>query len=124
MNKNFFRYLEDNIEHFLGIEVNEKKLARLNEMQQLCRELADADRSIKNRFKPFSTKDKNASVALDIQSPLWTFDTSIAKKIARLFEMSDGFAIASGDDGSVRITFDVLDMWDKFGYDNDMEQGK
>ena len=119
----FFRTWEDDTEHFLGIEINETKMERLNKMRDLCREIASRDRSITAPFHPFSTKEKNASVFLEITSPLWTFDTTITKKLAELFSLADGFAIAEGD-GSIRITFDILDMWDKFGYDNDMEHGK
>lgn len=119
----FFRTWEDNTEHFLGIEINEKKMERLNKMRSLCREVASRDSGITAPFNPFSTKEKNASVFLEFTSPLWTFDTTITNKLSELFSMADGFAIAEGD-GSIRITFDILDMWDKFGYDNDMEHGK
>ena len=119
-----FRMLEDDTEHFLGIEINENKLNKLNTMQRLCREIANRDSGIANRFRPFSTNDKNASVSLDIKNPLWTHDAVIIQTLSELMGMADGFALATCEDGTMRMTFNILDMWDRFGYDNDMEHGK
>ena len=123
-NKINFRKLEDDTEHFLGIEINESKLNTLNTMQSLCREIAGLDGGIQNRFRPFSTNDKNASVSLDIESPLWTHDAAIINALSDLMGMADGFALATLENGNIRMTFNILEMWDKFGYDNDMEHGK
>lgn len=111
--------MEHDIEHFKGLDINMDKLERLNKMQTLCREISERDDGIKNRFKPFTTKDKNASVALDIENPLWTFDKEIVKRMETLFSMADGVAVAIVDGtATIRMTFDVLDMWDKSTFDD------
>lgn len=125
MDKINFRALEDDNEHFLGIELNAEKMAKLNEMRGLCAELAEKESGIRHRFRPFTDKDRHGSVALELKSPVWTFDPSVTKLLSRLFEMTDSFAAAIVEEtGVIRLTFDVQNMWTKYGYDNDMEHGK
>lgn len=125
MDKINFRALEDDNEHFLGIELNAEKMAKLNEMRGLCAELADKESGIRHRFRPFTDKDRHGSVALELKSPVWTFNLAVTGLLSQLFEMADGFAaaIVEGTD-TIRLTFDVRNMWTKHGYDNDMEHGK
>ena len=121
----FFRTWEDDTEHFLGEKLNEKKMERLNAMRDLCAALADKESGIRHRFRPFTNKDRHGSVALELKSPVWTFDLSVTKLLSRLFDMTDSFAAAIVEEtGAIRLTFDVQNMWTKYGYDNDMEHGK
>ena len=125
MDKINFASIEDDNEHFLGIDLNEEKMQRLNAMRDLCVAIADKERGIKNRFRPFTNKERHGSVSLELKSPVWSFDPTVAKLLSKLFAMSDGFAatIVEGTD-TIRLTFDVRDMWTQHGYDNDMEHGK
>ena len=57
-----FRALEDDNEHFLGIELNAEKMTKLCEMRGLCAELAEKESGIRHRFRPFTDKEDRKSV--------------------------------------------------------------
>lgn len=121
----FFRTWEDDTEHFLGIEINEKKMDRLNRMRDLCRRIEEAEPQIRNRFDPFDNRRRSASVILEARNPFWTFNSAVVKLLSELVSMADDIAvcIVEGTD-TLRLTCNISDMWDKSGYDNDMEHGK
>ena len=117
--------LLDDAEHFLGLELNEKKMETLNRMRDLCRAIAEIEPQVKSPFVPFYNKCRNASVMLEARNPFWTFDSRVLKLLAELLSMADNMSvcIVEGTD-TIRIMCSIKDMWDKFGYDNDMEHGK
>lgn len=125
MNKINFRALEDDIEHFLGIELNEEKMERLNAMRDACRRIAELEPQISNPFYPFDNKQRNASVKLETKNPLWTFNPDAIRLLSELFSLADNVSICVVDGtDTIRIMFSITDMWSKFGYDNDLEHGK
>ena len=121
----FFRTWQDDTEHFLGIELNEKKMERLNKMRDLCRRIAEAEPQIRNPFDPFDNRRRSGSVRLEARSPFWTFSGEAVKLLSELLSMADDVAVCvvAGTD-TLRLTCSISDMWDESGYDNDMEHGK
>lgn len=120
-----FRMIEDDNEHFLGIEINEDKLNRLNKMRELCRNIAEIEPQCSNPFYPFDNKRSNGAVKLEMHTPFWTFEPRVITMLSELLSMADDVSICAieGTD-TIRIMCSVHEMWNKHGYDNDMEHGK
>ena len=124
MDKINFRALEDDNEHFLGIDLDEEKMNRLNAMRDACRKIVDLNPRIKSPFYPFDTTCRNAFVSLVFPEIEFMNDKTVTSLIGALFSAADDVVLRSREDGTILMSFGLHDMWDKFGYDNDMEHGK
>ena len=119
------RKIMDDTEHFLGIEIDEKKQERLNTMREICREIAEIEPQVKNPYEPFDNRSRHAMVTLEMESPFWTLNKRVPTLLADLMKLTDDLSICVVDGtDTIRVMCSVQDMWAKFGYDNDMEHGK
>ena len=105
-------------DYFVGDEIDQEKLERLNRMRDICREICEKESGVAAPLFPFSNRERNGTVKLEMKNPFWTFSAAVMKRVAALFSMSDDAAIAipEGTD-IIRITFGVHDMWKEFHYD-------
>lgn len=113
----------DNIDHFVGDEINEEKARTLDLMREKCRKITEYEFDIEFPFDGFNNRQRTVTMALESQGALCLFDRRSLMLMSELFAMAD-FASFAESDGCVRATFTLFDMWEKFHYDNDMEHGK
>lgn len=114
----FDKITTDINEFFVGDEIDEEKLARLRRMRTICREICEKESGVSSPLFPFSNRDRNGMVKLEMKNPFWTFSAAITKLIAALFSLADDAAVAipEGTD-IIRFTFGIHDMWNEFHYD-------
>ena len=109
--------IEDKIERFVGDEIDEAKMLRLNKMRNICREICELNNRIKAPFTPFDSRSINSGVKLLFPTRIYINSTEIVKKIASLYEYADTATVALLEDGSaIQLYFIVNDMWVKYHY--------
>ncbi len=105
-------------ERFRGDRYDMEKLERLNRMRRLCREIAEAERGVSMRPCPLSDRSRNGMVGLDMPRVILMTAPGVLKRLAALFPLADDACVsAAADDGVVRLTFCVRDMWTRWHYD-------
>ena len=115
--------IDDN-EHFLGEELDQEKMDRLNRLRDLSARFAKGERGVSYSAFPFSNRSRNAMITIDVPSVFFTASSRSMQTISEITALSDFVSFAVVADGKIRIGFGVHDMWTKFGYTNDMEHGK
>ena len=114
------REWDDNNEHFLGEDLDQGKLNRLNRIKSLCLEISGMDNRIQYTAYPFDNRSRNGFAILDLPKLLFCTDEKLIRRLADLFYASD-FVSLSTLSGALRISCGIHDMWSKWGYDNDAE---
>lgn len=118
------KLIDDN-EHFLGKELDDKQMERYQHLRELCLKVTRGEPRIKTPLVPFSNRSQNATVQLDMPAPMWIFNETVSKTIGEIISSADDVAFAVVEKtGHIRISCSILRMWKKFGYTNDMENGK
>lgn len=114
----FDKITTDINEFFVGDEIDKEKLERLNRMRDICQEICEKERGVSAPLFPFSNRNRNGMVKLEMKNPFWTFSPAVTKRIAALFSLADDAAVAipEGTD-IIRFTFGIHDMWTEFHYD-------
>lgn len=121
----YIRKLDDDIDHFIGEELDEEKMEQLKKLRSVCRRIAELSPDIKATFLPFSNRSINGTAFLELPRVTAETNTTVSRFLGRAFTLSDAFGISAREDGTgITIGFVVHNMWSKFGYDNDMEHGK
>ena len=111
------KWIDDKIdenEHFLGKELDEKKMERLNKLRELSVRFAKGERGVTYEAFPFSNRSRNAMVLLDIPATVFIVSPQSVHTLAEIFSLSDDVSFAvSEDKKKIRISFGIHDMWTK-----------
>ncbi len=96
---------------FVGHELDEEKLARLNTMKALCKMVTEEEEQITQPFFPFDNRRRHAGVQLVLPCVIFMENRKPISALSALFGAADDVTIAVADDGHVRLTFSVRDIW-------------
>lgn len=108
---------EDYNESFRGEVLNEEKMSKLNRMKKICGDIAKLEPKVEAPFVPFDCTNRNGVAAIVVPS-LWMSDKStVRSRLAFLFSEADSVIVSALSGDHIRITFTVMDMWDKFHHE-------
>ena len=79
-----------------------------------CRAISRAEPRIRFIDSLLHNGERNGHARLDFPSVLFIDDERICKRMGALFAFSDFAVIAETEDGSIRLTFGVKDMWSEY----------
>jgi hypothetical protein len=102
---------------FRGHDLNREKLDKLNRLRVLCAKAAEIDDRIKNIPFPFSNASRHGVLTLELPYIYGTGDAHIRAILSALYKETNDFTIAYTEDGKIRLSFSVLDMWDTWSID-------
>ncbi len=115
-NRDAVKVLDDKIaenDSFKGETLIPEKEQRFNEMRQICREIAERDKYVKNNFIPFSRENRHAIVQLRLPEVYASYDKSVSPLLAKLYTMADHVHMSAiGERGGIVLSFTVADMWE------------
>ncbi len=103
-------------ERFIGEELDEEKMDKLNKLKVICVEIGTREPEIRYRACAFSNLERNASVMLDFPRVYFGTEKGVMLLIAEAMGVADYFSTSTLGDG-LRLTFGIHDMWSKFRYD-------
>lgn len=95
---------------FVGHELDEEKLARLNTMKAFCAAIKEEDETIQQPFFPFDNRSRHAGVQLIFPSVTFLESRKAISNLSALFAASDDVTITV-DGETVAMTFSVRDIW-------------
>ena len=110
-------------ELFVGDELDQAKLDKLNRLRDLCREIAETEEGIRARVFPFSNANRNGMAGLDFRKFAFCSNRKVMRTLAQVLASADDFSLSAADDG-VRMCFGIHDMWEHFHYDGCPDLGK
>ena len=106
--------------HFYGAVLDEAKMARLNTLRNLCREVAEIEPSIKYTYTFFDNTTRNGAVKLDFPMLSFNQKLGVLENLSALFETADAFVLSGMGENRIRLTFLIHDMWQ---HGDDRERG-
>ena len=118
------RMWEDDAEHFLGEELDPRRMETLDRVHALCRRLVEMEPSISLPFMPFTNRSKNALVQLLFPAPFFMFGGETMHLLGQIIALADDVTLAATGDGRIAVTCGIENMWSRWGYDNDLEHGQ
>lgn len=102
----------DENDSFRGHDLNREKLDKLNRLRDLCAKAAEIDDRIKSIPFPFSSASWHGVLALELPYVYGTSDARIRAILSALYKETNDFSIAYTEDGNIRLSFSVCNMWD------------
>lgn len=120
--QNMRRWMAEQAEYnesFRGEVLDDAKMARLNRLRALCRELAEIESGAESPFCVFDNTCQNGMAQIRLPE-VYVFNTTRGRNIlSELFARADD-VMASAASGRITLTFGVRDTWKTFtheGYD-------
>ena len=107
----------DENDSFRGHELNMEKLDKLNRLRDLCVKAAEIDGRIKSIPFPFSSASRHGVLALELPYVYGSGDARIRAILSALYTETNDFTIAYTEDGNIRLSFSIFDMWDTWSID-------
>lgn len=106
------KYLEN--ESFEGKVANIKNIERYNELEKCAFELMELCEDVANvKTCPPDKSSRCASLHIDFLWMLYLCNKETIDLIERMMAMSDGFSINGSSFSTVRLSFEIKDIWEK-----------
>ena len=103
----------DENENFIGVELDEKKMERVQAIRDCCKKIVDRDSGVQIVPLQFDNESRNALTQLSFPTPFFTGDKRVMDALETMIDIADSFSIAS-DAKDIYMTFIVLEIWAKW----------
>lgn len=103
-------------ERFVGDELDESKLVRIERIRDYCKMIEKMDYTISAPLTQCGKKSRNWTASLAFPGVTFLSDRKLLFVLSELVKQSDDMAIATVGE-TIKITFGVHEMWSRYHYE-------
>ena len=111
---------------FVGRDMDDEKLARLNSLREHSRRIAELEPDLQYEWLQLSNENRHGGVQLKTEAiGYYTKDRHTIELMAEMHRLSDMINVSAvGDSGGIIFSFYVRDMWREHGTIYDEKEKK
>ena len=103
----------DENEDFIGIELDDKKMEKVEAIRTYCKKIVDRDSGVNIVPLQFDNESRNALTQLSFPALYFTGDKRLLDSMETMLNLADSFAMAA-EKGRIYLTFAVHEIWAKW----------